>query len=58
MNMFIDIKDIGEITKFDRILEAKHVPLIMLEFWVNTKSKFHKKFINKSFNFIFYYDSD
>ncbi len=58
MNMFSDIRNIREIAKSSRILGAKHVPIVMLEFWVDIKSKFHKKFHNKSFNFIFCCDSD
>ena len=58
MNKFLDIKNIREITKSVRILEVKHLPIVMLEFWVDTKSKFHKKFLNKSFNFIFCCYSD
>ena len=58
MNIFLDIRDIREITKSGRILGVKHLPIIMLQFWGDTKSKFNKKFLNKSFNFIFYCDSD
>ena len=58
MNTFLDIRNIREITKSSRILGAKHVPIVVLEFWVDTKSKFHKKFLNKIFNFIFCCYSD
>ena len=34
MNMFVDIRDIIEITKSGRILEAKYVPKVILEFWI------------------------
>ena len=58
MNTFLDIRNIREITKSGRILGAKYLPIVILEFWVDTKSKFHKKFLNKSFNFIFCCHSD
>ena len=57
-NMFADIKNIREITKSNKILEAKHSLIVVLEFWLDTKSKFFKKFLNESFNFIFNYPSD
>ena len=56
--MFADIKNIREITKSNKILEAKHLLIVVLEFWLYTKSKFFKKFLNESFNFIFNYPSD
>ena len=58
MNMFVDIRDIIEITKSDRILGAKHVPSVILEFWEDTKSQHQRKFFNKCFNFIFYCASE
>ena len=39
MNMFADIKNIREITKSNEILEAKHLLIVVLEFWLYTKSK-------------------
>ena len=53
MNMFVDIRDIIEITKSDLLLEAKHLLIVVLEFWIDTKSQYYKKFLNKSFNLIF-----
>ena len=58
MNMFVDIIDIIEITKSGRILGAKHVPRVILEFWKDTKSQHQRKFLNECFNFIFYCASD
>ncbi len=58
MNMFVDIRDIIEITKSGRILGTKHVPRVILEFWKDTKSQNQRKFINECFNFIFYCASD
>ncbi|MDC3141549.1 hypothetical protein OBA40_09360 [Alphaproteobacteria bacterium] len=58
MNMFVNIRDIIEITKSGRILGAKHVPRVILEFWKYTKNQHQRKFLNECFNFIFYYASD
>ena len=58
MNIFADMKDIREITKSDRILEAKHLLIDVLEFWTDAKSQYYKKFLNESFNFIFKRPSD
>ena len=58
MNMFVDIRDIIKITKSGRILGAKHVPRVILEFWKDTKSQHQRKFLNECFNFIFYCASD
>ena len=58
MNMFVDIRDIIEITKSGRILGDKHVPRVILEFWKDTKSQHQKKFLNECFIFIFYCASD
>ena len=58
INMFADMRDIREISKDSRILGYKHVPSVILEFWINTKSQYQKKFLNESFNFTFYYASD
>ena len=53
-NLFIDLRDIREITKSGRILGAKHVPRGMLEFWIDPNSPYHKEFFNQDFHFIFY----
>ena len=58
MNMFVGIIDIIEITKSGRILGAKHVPRVILEFWKDTKSQHQRKFLNECFNFIFYCASE
>ena len=58
MNMLGDIRDVREISKDSRILGYKHVPSVILEFWINTKSQYQKKFLNESFNFTFYCASD
>ena len=58
MNMFVVIRDIIEISKSGRILEAKNEARIILEFWKDTKSQHQRKFLNECFNFIFYCASD
>jgi rhodanese-related sulfurtransferase len=57
-NLFIDLRDIREISKSGRILGAKHVPRGMLEFWIDPNSPYHKAFFNHDFHFIFYCASD
>ena len=58
MNKFLDIRDITEISKYGRILEYKHIPSVILEFWIDIKGQYRKKFLNESFNFAFYCASD
>ena len=58
MKMFVDIRNIIEITKSDRILGAKHVSRVILEFWKDFKSQHQRKFLNECFNFIFYCASE
>ena len=58
MNTFVEIRDIREITKYGRILGSKYLPRVILEFWIDTKSHYQKKFLNESFNFTFYCASD
>ena len=57
-NLFIDLRDIREISKSGRILGAKHVPRGMLEFWIDPNSPYHKTFFNDDVRFIFYCASD
>ena len=58
MNTFVDIRDIREITKYGRILGYKHVLNVILEFWIDIKGQYKKKFLNESFNFTFYCVTD
>ena len=58
MKTFVDIRDIIEITKSDRILGYKQVPSVILEFWIAIKGQYQKKFLNESFNFTLYCASD
>ena len=58
MNIFADIRDIREISKDGLILGYKNVPSVILEFWIDIKVQYKKKFLNESFNFTFYCASD
>ena len=58
MNLFADIRDIREISKDGRILGYKHVPSVILVFWIEIKGQYQKKFFNESFNSTFYCASD
>ena len=40
--MFVDIRDIRELTRDGRIPGAFHCPRGMLEFWIDPHSKYHK----------------
>ena len=55
MNMFVDVRHIGEITKSGQNLGAKHIPIVILEYWINSNNGYYKKFLSESFNFLFYY---
>ena len=58
INMFAVIRDIREISKDGLILGYKNVPSVILEFWIDIKGQYQKKFLNESFNFTFYCASD
>ena len=58
MSRFVDLRGIREILKSGRILGYKHVPSVILEFWIDIKGQYQKKFLNESFNFTFYCASD
>ena len=58
MSRFLDLRGIREILKSGRILGYKHVPSVILEFWIDIKGQYQKKFLNESFNFTFYCASD
>lgn len=52
--IFVDIRDIRELSKDGRIEGARHVPRGMLEFWIDPNSPYHKDFFNEDKTFIFY----
>ena len=56
--MLVDIKDFREITRSGRILGYKQVPSVILEFWIDVKGYYQKKFLNESFNFTIYFATD
>ena len=58
MNKFVDIINISEISKYSRILGYKQLLSVILEFWINIKVQYQKKFLNESFNFTFYCASE
>ena len=58
MNMLVDIKDFREITKSGQILGYKQIPSVILEFWIDIKGYYQKKFLNESFNFTIYFATD
>ena len=58
INMFVDIRDIREISKDGLILGYKNVPRVILEFWIAIKGQYQKKFLNENFNFTLYYALD
>ena len=58
MNKFVHIRDIREISKYGRILGYEQVPSVILEFWIDIKGQYQKKFLNESFNFTFYCAAD
>ncbi len=58
MNKLVDIRNIREITKYGRILRYEQVPSVILEFWIDIKILYQKKFLNESFNFTFYCASE
>ena len=43
MNKFVDIRDIREISKYGRIIGYKHVPSVILEFWIDSKRSISEK---------------
>lgn len=52
--VFIDLRDIREVSKTGKIADAHHVPRGMLEFWIDPQSPYHKPFFNEDKTFIFY----
>ncbi len=50
----VDIRDIRELWRDGAIPGSSHAPRGMLEFWIDPKSPYHKKFFNENYNFIFY----
>ena len=52
--LFIDIRDVREVSRTGRIEGARHVPRGMLEFWIDPASPYHKPFFAGDKLFVFY----
>lgn len=52
--VFIDLRDIRELSKTGRVAGARHVPRGMLEFWIDPDSSYHKPFFAEDKTFVFY----
>jgi len=52
--IFIDLRDKSELLKSGKITGAMSCPRGMLEFFIDSKSPFHKEIFSQKKNFIFY----
>ena len=52
--IFIDLRDKSELLKSGKIPGAMSCPRGMLEFFIDSKSPFHKEIFSQKKNFIFY----
>jgi rhodanese-related sulfurtransferase len=52
--VFVDIRDIRELTRDGRMPGAFHCPRGMLEFWLDPKSKYHKAVFAQDKKFVFF----
>lgn len=52
--VFIDLRDIRELSRTGRVSGARHVPRGMLEFWIDPDSAYHKPFFTEDKTFVFY----
>ena len=52
--IFIDLRDKSELLKSGKIPGAMSCPRGMLEFFIDSKSQFHKEIFSQKKNFIFY----
>lgn len=52
--IFIDLRDIREVSQTGRVAGAHHVPRGMLEFWIDPRSPYHKPFFAEDKTFVFY----
>ena len=58
MNLFIDLRNIREIEKYEGVLGSKYLLKDILKFWVDCNNIRNKEIFNENFNFIFYYASN
>ncbi len=52
--VFVDIRDIRELSRDGRVPGAFHCPRGMLEFWVDPESKYHKPLFAEDKRFVFF----
>jgi rhodanese-related sulfurtransferase len=52
--VFVDLRDIRELTREGRVPGAFHCPRGMLEFWIDPASKYHKPIFAQDKRFIFF----
>ena len=52
--VFVDIRDIRELSRDGRVPGAFHCPRGMLEFWVDPESKYHKPVFAEDKRFVFF----
>jgi rhodanese-related sulfurtransferase len=55
--VFVDLRDIRELTREGRIPGSFHAPRGMLEFWVDPESPYHKEVFSKGHRLVFYCQS-
>ena len=53
-HIFIDVRDIRELTQTGRIPGARHCPRGMLEFWIDPESPYHKPLFTADARYVFY----
>lgn len=52
--VFVDLRDIRELTREGRVPGAFHCPRGMLEFWIDPESKYHKAVFAEDKRFVFF----
>lgn len=52
--VFVDLRDIRELTREGRVPGAFHCPRGMLEFWIDPASKYHKPLFAQDKRFVFF----
>ncbi len=52
--VFVDLRDIRELTREGRVPGAFHCPRGMLEFWIDPESKYHKPIFAADKRFVFF----
>jgi rhodanese-related sulfurtransferase len=52
--VFVDLRDIRELTREGRVPGAFHCPRGMLEFWIDPASKYHTPFFAQDKRFVFF----